>query len=424
MKPDETWFGRLHAQVWRDAAAVHDPEAEKLAHSQYMRRLVIERFGAVPSSFWPHDYSLDFPDPVKDEKETRLELDAGVSGGGADGRNQYGLQSDAGGRLSRFEGRLALSCVHLWSNPGDVVFDPFAGRGARLEACLRLGRSYVGFDPSADAARGFQATLANHGAEVRFSEGSPGQPPVYAGEVSGSVAGVEAPRVARLYATSSLYATSYLEPASLDAVFTCPPYWCSEYYGDNAEGSEQIPTYGEFVEELVACLLEAATVLKPGRFMVVVVRGLFVGGHLLDLPGHVAGALVAAGLYLHDDIAKKMGTLRERFHQDVLKWRRTAQTHERVLVFWKPDSGPRYAFTGYHVAAYLRGKRRAFDDAQARHRRALVLARHGLTPDRVRPSYPFPEEYLDLRRKAASQEQRRKAVSKPAAPEKSEHGAE
>jgi DNA modification methylase len=37
-------------------------------------------------------------------------------------------------------------CVKLWSNPGDVVFSPFAGIGSEGYVALRAGRSFVGIE--------------------------------------------------------------------------------------------------------------------------------------------------------------------------------------------------------------------------------------------------------------------------------------
>lgn len=41
---------------------------------------------------------------------------------------------------------LALKLVALFSDRGETVFDPFCGSGAIGEACVRLGRKYVGWD--------------------------------------------------------------------------------------------------------------------------------------------------------------------------------------------------------------------------------------------------------------------------------------
>lgn len=45
---------------------------------------------------------------------------------------------------------LWLALVEDFTDPGDVVLDPFAGSGSLGTACLRLGRRYIGMDNGAD----------------------------------------------------------------------------------------------------------------------------------------------------------------------------------------------------------------------------------------------------------------------------------
>lgn len=37
-------------------------------------------------------------------------------------------------------------CIELWSNPGDIIFDPFAGIGSSPYTAIRLGRRGLGFE--------------------------------------------------------------------------------------------------------------------------------------------------------------------------------------------------------------------------------------------------------------------------------------
>lgn len=68
------------------------------------------------------------------------------------GRGSYGIWSCNGtrGKKDRHPNEkpvdLMLKLVALLTDRGDTVLDPFCGSGAIGEACVRLGRNYVGFD--------------------------------------------------------------------------------------------------------------------------------------------------------------------------------------------------------------------------------------------------------------------------------------
>lgn len=47
-----------------------------------------------------------------------------------------------------FPERLVADHIISWSNPGDVVLDPFMGSGTTAAACMNTGRNYVGFELS------------------------------------------------------------------------------------------------------------------------------------------------------------------------------------------------------------------------------------------------------------------------------------
>lgn len=68
------------------------------------------------------------------------------------GRGSYGLWKCNGtrGKKDRHPNEkpldLCLKLVALFSDRGETVFDPFCGSGAVGEACVRLGRRYIGLD--------------------------------------------------------------------------------------------------------------------------------------------------------------------------------------------------------------------------------------------------------------------------------------
>lgn len=52
------------------------------------------------------------------------------------------------GHPAQFPEILARDHVISWSNPGDVVLDPFMGSGTTAVACIATGRNYIGFEIS------------------------------------------------------------------------------------------------------------------------------------------------------------------------------------------------------------------------------------------------------------------------------------
>ena len=57
-------------------------------------------------------------------------------------------KSESMGHPAVFPEQLAKDHIVSWSNPGDVVLDPFMGSGTTAKAAKELGRHYIGFDIS------------------------------------------------------------------------------------------------------------------------------------------------------------------------------------------------------------------------------------------------------------------------------------
>lgn len=60
----------------------------------------------------------------------------------------YGVGQGKTGHPGVFPLALAIDHVTTWSNPGDLVLDPFVGSGTTALAAKQLGRRYIGIDVS------------------------------------------------------------------------------------------------------------------------------------------------------------------------------------------------------------------------------------------------------------------------------------
>lgn len=58
-----------------------------------------------------------------------------------------------GGHPCQFPEALAMRAIHLWSQPGDLIVDPFVGSGSSAVAAKRSGRAFTGADLFYEDAR-------------------------------------------------------------------------------------------------------------------------------------------------------------------------------------------------------------------------------------------------------------------------------
>lgn len=72
--------------------------------------------------------------------------------------NKHGMENT--GHPAPFPIALAKDHVASWSNPSDVVLDPFAGSGTTLKAAKELGRRFVGIEINAEYVEICQRRIA------------------------------------------------------------------------------------------------------------------------------------------------------------------------------------------------------------------------------------------------------------------------
>lgn len=191
---------------------------------------------------------------------------------------------------AKFPEDLCESFVRFFTSPGEWVLDPFAGTGSALVAAEHLGRRAVGLEVQAGYAE-----LANRRLQRAGSPPPRGDPVVVADarQILGVWRRHRFPRV--------------------QFILTSPPYW--DMLGKSRGGSRSahrnrssagLPTtysrdpndlgnihdYGTFLGETVRVLLDAASLLEPGRYAVVVAQNLRdVDGQIRTLAWDLARAL-------------------------------------------------------------------------------------------------------------------------------------
>jgi site-specific DNA-methyltransferase (adenine-specific) len=74
--------------------------------------------------------------------------------------NRWMHDGDSFSHPAPFPIALAKDHVASWSNPGDVVLDPFAGSGTTLKAAKELGRRFVGIEINAEYVEICQRRIA------------------------------------------------------------------------------------------------------------------------------------------------------------------------------------------------------------------------------------------------------------------------
>jgi DNA modification methylase len=265
---------------------------------------VKDKYGFLPTSVWHlgKDPTLDLF--VKDDSAART-----CKRGEGSFLPNY--------KLSRFNPKLASRAIGYWSNPNDLIFDPFAGRATRGFVANSLKRNYLGIEIS-------EVTFAN----VKEAYG----------ELVGCQKsfGFEPRCNLTLIKGDGCERCEELSDESVDLVFTCPPYWNIERY-ESCEGQlSDCKTYKEFLSRISSCLKECYRVLKPEHFSVWVVSD-FRRGHFYCLHKDIIDLHLQNGFELHDIVISVLNSPFVSFKaafNDREKY--TGKTHEYILVFKKP----------------------------------------------------------------------------------------
>lgn len=125
-------LGLLHKQVKKDSSMsrVGIPDYILVFRKEGVNPVPIKNEG-IPVDLWqkyasPVWYDIDYSKTLNNYR---------------DGREEEDEKHIAPLQLPTIE-----RCVHLWSNPGETVFTPFAGIGSELYQSIKMGRKAIGIE--------------------------------------------------------------------------------------------------------------------------------------------------------------------------------------------------------------------------------------------------------------------------------------
>ena len=262
---------------------------------------------------------------IQDEGETREDVLDYSSITGNDKYDKKGIAN-----VSLLDPVLAELAVRWFCPEGGTVFDVFAGDTVFGYVATKLGHNFVGTE-----LRQEQATLNQSRLD---KDNLPGTYVCEDGE----------------------HILKHLPPESRDLFFTCPPYFDLEEYKGGEHDLSGLP-YDAFESKMARCIANAAQVLKPNRFAVIVygdVRDK--QGVYRNLVGQMIEHATKAGLKYYNEgiLITPVGTAAIRARQ-YFKNRKLVKVHQNVLVFYKGDpsqikdhfpalTGIEEALEGYH----------------------------------------------------------------------------
>jgi len=297
-----------------------DPNAkgktlESLANSRNQREDILRMFdGVLPTSIMEaKKFSNPDTDPVVGSYEnTKGQMSTNKDGVGAKVSSFRSSGSGvAYGALSMFPRNICKAVLLLYSHPGDMVVDPFAGHNSRMETSVVNGRSYHGYDIS-----------------HRFME--------YNFKLADMLREDFPASTIELFEDDSRYMSSTPDGYG-DFTVTSPPYWDIEDYGDESAQLGKLGGYKEFMQGLGAVCEQNFRALKPGAFAAWFINDFRRDGVFFDYHVHCLNALMAAGFVHHDTMIVNFGfPFRAVFAQQVIDGRILPKQHEYGLIMRKP----------------------------------------------------------------------------------------
>lgn len=300
-------------------------DIESLNKARRLRESMKRKYGSVPLSVWTPDISsrdvIKFSE--RNVKKCSQELHKGYT---YDKKLYHEFSAgDRGSRgkrkgLSTFPPDLVRKVLLFYSEENEIVLDPFAGHNSRMQTTFEMKRDYIGYDVSDD--------FMKFNNEVRE----------YLLKNKNSVLN-RFKRSITLRKQSSEHLVEQDE--SIDLIFTSPPYYNIEWYGDEKEQLGRSSSYEDFLQRMWAIINECYRVLKPNRFCIFNVNDFRSKNIYHPYHIHISDLFNKAQFEIWDIIIINWrASISACFPTRLEERRWTAKCHEYLIVGRKTDTSP------------------------------------------------------------------------------------
>jgi len=278
---------------------------DDLEKSRQIRTDVINKYGFVPTSVLEPDYSwgksiIEYDkrkqQAVAKTKHEKMDYgdkaDWGKSKEGPSknelekvfGMSSQNVRGKSGG-LSTFPPGLARFIVDYYSEKGETILDPCAGHNSRMQVTYEMGRNYIGYDVSKE--------FMKFNREVES---------IITGKSDQALMFTPKETITLREQTSEKLVEN---DSSIDMIYTSPPYWDIEYYGEEPEQLGFGRTYTEFMSGIQKILDECHRVLKPERYCIFNINDFRKNGVYYPYHADIIDLMLTAKFKIHDIVIVK-----------------------------------------------------------------------------------------------------------------------
>ena len=297
---------------------------EDLEKSRKIREEIIFKYGFIPESVWKIQYKKNkrLDQFIESQNEVAKQYHANREYANdkkllkAFSSSNKGVRKANGKGLSIFPYHLGETIVKFYSKPDDTVFDPFMGHNSRMQIVFELGRNYIGYDISKEFMKEnfkLKELLLKRCLDDGLKHNT-----------------------IDIYEKDSRNID--LPENSVDMIFTSPPYWDLEFYGEEENQLGYKKSYGLFLHGLKQVLTGCSKVLKPGCYCVFNVNDFRKEGRFYSYHTDVIQLTNNLDLNIWDNVIVDWGSsIASCFASQIDERKICGKRHEYLLVFKKRD---------------------------------------------------------------------------------------